>query len=97
MLVRDKQDFTFSIDGAFYHDRFVRLNYTPSEASSDWIDFGACLMVLGDLPDTMDGSLTGWGSISRTFISGDLELRKISEKVNTNLAAELSRSLSPGT
>lgn len=76
MRISDAADFQFHVEGAFYHDRYLRLNYTASGATEHAIDFGAIFLVLGDLPDKMSGKVAGYGSISESLISGVVDLKK---------------------
>jgi hypothetical protein len=85
MRVTDTQDFSFQFEGGFHHDRYLRLTYTACGSTSDVIDFGSCFLELGDIPNTMKGILTGWGSISQAFIIGEITLKKISAEVPKGL------------
>jgi hypothetical protein len=75
--IRDEEDFEFDIEGAFYHERYLRLNYTTTGSSATTIDFGAMFLVLADRPDSMSGRLAGYGSQSSGLISGTVELRRV--------------------
>ncbi len=76
MIVEDEKKYTFSIEGPFYHNKYLRLNYTASNETEFAIDFGSIFLVLGDYPDTMDGKIAGYGSMSRALISGNVSIKK---------------------
>ncbi len=76
MWVEDNSKFEFKIQGAFYHNRYLRLNYTAFGESESAIDFGSLFLILGDFPKKMHGNLAGYGSLSETLIAGTLELTK---------------------
>ena len=82
LYVEDTNDFQFSIEGAFYHNKYLRLNYTAHGATEDAIDFGSIFLVLGDFPNKMNGKLVGYGSISEAIISGTVEFIKPKEIKN---------------
>ncbi|MEJ2453645.1 MAG: hypothetical protein P8103_05755 [Candidatus Thiodiazotropha sp.] len=75
--IRDNTDYEFDIEGAFYHERYLRLNYTAAGSSAASIDFGAMFLVLADRPDTMSGLLAGYGSLSEGLINGTVDLRRV--------------------
>jgi len=76
MSVVDTTNFEFHVEGSFYHNKYLRLNYTASGITEDAIDFGSIFLILGDYPNKMAGKLVGYGSISETLISGIIELNK---------------------
>ena len=82
MLVTDTAEFQFHIEGSFYHNKYLRLNYTASGVTEDAIDFGSVFLVLGDYPNKMAGKLAGYGSISESLISGSIELNKHNNAIN---------------
>ncbi len=75
--VRDTTDYEFGIEGAFYHERYLRLNYTAVGSSAHAIDFGSMFLVLADYPDHMSGLLAGYGSLSEGLINGTVELKRV--------------------
>jgi hypothetical protein len=76
MVVDENATFEFRVDGTFYHNKYLRLNYTASGVTEAAVDFGSIFLVLGDYPDRMTGKLAGYGSISESLISGPLTLEK---------------------
>lgn len=77
MSVKDNAVFRFDVDGAFYHNRYLRLNYIACGETENAIDFGAVFLILGDFPNKMVGKLAGYGSISETLIAGVVALKKL--------------------
>jgi len=79
MFVSDTSRFEFNLEGAFYHNKYLRLSYTAHGETEDVIDFGALFLVLGDIPNKMAGNVAGYGSMTEGLISGTVSLVK---KVN---------------
>jgi hypothetical protein len=76
MIVSEETKFQFHIEGSFYHNKYLRLNYIASGDTEYAIDFGSIFLVLGDYPNKMTGKLAGYGSISEALISGSISLEK---------------------
>jgi len=76
MTVSEETKFEFNIDGSFYHNKYLRLNYTASGETESAVDFGSIFLVLGDFPNKMSGRLAGYGSVSESLISGVITMEK---------------------
>jgi len=76
MIVSEDMEYEFDIEGAFYHNKYLRLHYTASGKTESAVDFGSMFLVLGDFPNKMSGKLAGYGSVSETLITGNLMIEK---------------------
>ena len=76
MTVSEDTEYEFNIEGSFYHNKYLRLNYTASGKTESAVDFGSMFLVLGDFPDKMSGKLAGYGSVSESLISGNLAIER---------------------
>lgn len=76
MTVEEDAIYEFSVEGSFYHNKYLRLNYTASGNTESAVDFGSMFLVLGDFPNKIAGKLAGYGSVSEALISGTLVLEK---------------------
>jgi len=76
MQMTDDEDFEFLIEGAFYHDKYLRLNYTATGCSCHAIDFGTLFLVVDAYPKKMLGELSGYGSITDGLISGKIQVNR---------------------
>lgn len=81
MIVSENMEYEFDLEGAFYHNKYLRLHYTASGKTESAVDFGSIFLVLGDFPNKISGKLAGYGSISEALISGSLSFEK---QNNTN-------------
>lgn len=73
MLVEDINKYNFKVEGAYYRGIYLRLTYTGEKA----IDFGSIFLFLAPRLDEMQGKIAGYGSISKTLISGNVQLEKV--------------------
>ena len=64
----------FRFSGGFRFDRFVMLEY--KNAKDHVVQFGAVVLELSDESDCLAGRYAGYGSISKTPVSGAMSLRR---------------------
>ena len=76
MSVSEDVLYEFNIEGSFYHNKYLRINYTASGKTESAVDFGSIFLVLGDFPNKMSGKLAGYGSVSEALITGGLTIEK---------------------
>lgn len=77
MIVSDRKEYEFNVEGIFYYQRYLRLNYSAAGKSKTAIDLGVLFLELDDaIEEKIIGKLAGYGSDSKTLISGSLSINK---------------------
>lgn len=64
----------FTVEGGFYHDQFLRLNYVPRDSNT--IQFGSIVLCMAHNGKEMDGYLVGFGKTSGSIVSAAVTLAK---------------------
>jgi hypothetical protein len=75
LVAEGKEKLIFlDMKGGFLYDRFLKLDY--KNADSNTIQFGSITLELDAEPKSMNGKFSGYGSVNKAIVFGDIQLEK---------------------
>lgn len=70
----ERHHLALELRGGFLHDRFLKLDYVKDRLGS--IQFGCVVIGLSDDGNSLEGKYAGYGSITRSIVSGTILLTR---------------------
>ena len=70
----DNQVIKLKFTGGFYHERFIKFDYTNPDESV--VQFGSAVMILDSNGKTLEGRYVGYGSITNRIVSGTVLMHR---------------------
>ena len=74
-LKKDPYDSTFVLQGGFFYENFLKLDFR-NNSDAGKIQFGAVMLVLDSEGKTLKGKLTGYGPRSKDVVTAAVSLTK---------------------